>query len=128
MMPNDPSPATPPAPRRSAIDRFLNIVERGGNALPHPATLFAILALLVVLLSWVAAQMGVTVQHPGTGETVSPVNLLSIEGLHRILTNPVTNFTSFAPLGTVLVALIGIGVAEHSGMIGAALRLLRAYL
>jgi aminobenzoyl-glutamate transport protein len=124
MTPNDPSPATPPAPRRSAIDRFLNIVERGGNALPHPATLFAILALLVVLLSWVAAQMGVTVQHPGTGETVSPVNLLSIEGLHRILTNLVTNFTGFAPLGTVLVALIGIGVAEHSGLIGAALRLL----
>lgn len=112
------------APRRSAIDRFLHIVERGGNALPHPATLFAILALLVLVLSWITASMGVSVQHPSTGATVHPVNLLSIEGLHRILTHLVTNFTGFAPLGTVLVALIGIGVAEHSGLIGAALRLL----
>jgi len=52
------------------------------------------------------------------------VNLLSIEGIHRILTSLVTNFTSFAPLGTVLVALIGIGVAEVSGFIGASMRLL----
>jgi aminobenzoyl-glutamate transport protein len=121
MTSGDP-PATPPPRRRSAIDRFLGIVERGGNALPHPATLFAILALLVILLSWITARIGMSVVHPSTGETVAPVNLLSIDGLHRILTGLVTNFTGFAPLGTVLVALIGIGVAEHSGLIGAALR------
>jgi aminobenzoyl-glutamate transport protein len=116
---------TAPAPaRRTAIDRFLTIVEVGGNALPHPATLFAILAALVVLASGVAAQFDLVVQHPATGVDVRPVNLMSIEGLHRILTGLVTNFTSFAPLGTVLVALIGIGVAEHSGLIGAALRLM----
>ncbi len=115
--------APTPAPRkRSLIDRALNIIERGGNALPHPATLFAILAALVVLASWLAAQLDVSVTHPATGATVRPVNLLSIEGLHRILTGLVTNFTGFAPLGTVLVALIGTGVAEHSGLIGAALR------
>jgi len=108
--------------RKSVLDRFLDVVERGGNALPHPATLFAMLALLVILLSWVAAQLGLSVQHPSTGATVTPVNLLSLEGLHRILTNLVGNFTSFAPLGTVLVALIGIGVAEHSGLMAAALR------
>jgi len=111
-------------PRRSAIDRFLLIVERGGNALPHPATLFAILALLVIVLSWVASLLDLSVQHPATGAIVQPVNLLSVAGLHRILTGLVTNFTSFAPLGTVLVALIGIGVAEHSGLIGAVLRML----
>jgi aminobenzoyl-glutamate transport protein len=113
-----------PAVRRSALDRFLNVVERGGNALPHPATLFAILALLVIVASWIATLLDVSVVHPTTGKVVTPVNLLSLEGLHRILTNLVTNFTGFAPLGTVLVALIGIGVAEHSGLIGAALRLL----
>ncbi|MEZ0470585.1 AbgT family transporter [Luteimonas salinilitoris] len=113
---------TPAAPKRSAIDRFLNIVESGGNALPHPATLFAILALVVIVLSWITSQLGLSVQHPTTGETITPVNLLSVAGLHRILTGLVTNFTSFAPLGTVLVSLIGIGVAEHSGLIGAALR------
>jgi len=108
--------------RKTALDRFLDAVERGGNALPHPATLFALLAVLVIIASWIAANLGISVQHPTTGVTVSPVNLLSLEGLHRILTNLVGNFTSFAPLGTVLVALIGIGVAEHSGLIGAALR------
>ena len=114
--------ATAPAERRSAVDRFLNVAERGGNALPHPAMLFALLAFLVIIASWVAALTGISVTHPATGEVVTPVNLLSIEGLHRIATNLVTNFTSFAPLGTVLVALIGIGVAEHSGLIAAGLR------
>jgi aminobenzoyl-glutamate transport protein len=112
------------APRKSAIDRFLNIVERGGNALPHPATLFALLAALVVLLSGIAAYFDVSAPHPATGETIRVINLLSLEGLHRMASSMVTNFTSFAPLGTVLVALLGIGVAEHSGLIGAALRLL----
>ena len=107
---------------KSRLDRFLDVVERGGNALPHPATLFAMLALLVIFASWLASLAELSVQHPTTGALVTPVNLLSLEGLHRILTNLVTNFTSFAPLGTVLVALIGIGVAENSGLIGAALR------
>ncbi len=116
------TPDAPTPARRTAIDRFLAVVEAGGNALPHPATLFAILALVVVLLSWVASQFDMAVAHPTTGEIITPVNLVSIAGLHRILTGLVTNFTSFAPLGTVLVSLIGIGVAEHSGLIGAALR------
>jgi aminobenzoyl-glutamate transport protein len=109
--------------KTSAIDRFLGIIEKVGNALPHPATLFAGFALLVVLLSWVVAQFGVSVVHPGTGETVTTFNLLSAEGLHMILTKMVVNFTSFAPLGTVLVALLGIGIAEGSGLIGTVLRL-----
>ncbi|KAB2962976.1 MAG: AbgT family transporter [Thermoanaerobaculia bacterium] len=118
-----PAPAPRP-PRRSSIDRFLTGVERVGNALPHPATLFALFALGVVLLSALAARLGVAATHPVTGETVHAVSLLSIEGLHRILLGVVTNFTGFAPLGTVLVALIGIGICESSGLIGAVLRLL----
>lgn len=113
-----------PATQHRLMDRFLTIVERGGNALPHPATLFALLALGVVVASWLASLAGLSVAHPSTGEIVTPVNLLSIEGLHRMMTGAVTNFTSFAPLGVVLVALIGIGVAEHSGLIGASLRML----
>jgi aminobenzoyl-glutamate transport protein len=80
--------------------------------------------LLVIILSGVTSLFDLEVVHPGTGETIKPVNLLSVEGLHRILTNLVVNFTSFAPLGTVLVSLLGIGIAEGSGFIGAALRLL----
>ncbi|HEY8550445.1 MAG TPA: AbgT family transporter, partial [Vicinamibacterales bacterium] len=104
--------------------RALALIERGGNALPHPATLFAIMAALVVVVSAITSAFDLAVVHPGTGETIRPVNLLSVEGLHRILTGAVTNFTGFAPLGTVLVALLGIAIAEGSGLIGAALRLL----
>lgn len=110
-----------PTPRFSA-DRFLSFVERAGNALPHPATLFAIFAGLVIALSWVCARLGLAAAHPGTGELVQPVNLLSRDGLHRMLGSLVTNFTGFAPLGTVFVAMLGIGIAESSGLIGAALR------
>lgn len=115
---------TGPAEKRSFLNRALAVIERGGNALPHPASLFAILALVLVLASAVAAKSGLAVTHPGTGAQVQAVNLLSVAGLHRILTSLVTNFTGFAPLGTVLVALLGVGVAEGSGLIGAALRLL----
>lgn len=108
----------------SLVGRFLAIVERAGNALPHPATLFLIAALLVVVLSAIVAAFDVTVVHPGTGKTVSVVSLLTVEGMHRILQSLVTNFTGFAPLGTVLVAMLGIAVAEGSGLIGAALKLL----
>jgi aminobenzoyl-glutamate transport protein len=110
--------------RRTLLSRFLSIVERGGNALPHPATLFALMALAVILLSAVAAQFDLAVVHPGTRKPVQPVNLLTIPGLHRIMTEMVTNFTSFAPLGTVLVAMLGIAVAEGSGLISAGLKLI----
>ena len=103
---------------------FLAAVERGGNALPHPATLFAILAGMVILLSAVAVRSGLEAVHPGTGETITPVSLLTVAGLHRILVEMVTNFTNFAPLGTVLVSMLGIGVMEASGLIAAVLRLL----
>jgi aminobenzoyl-glutamate transport protein len=106
------------------VGRMLVVIERVGNALPHPAILFASLAFLVILASAFASWLDVRVVHPGTGETISPVNLLSAHGVQRIVTEMVTNFTSFAPLGTVLVALLGIGVAERSGLIGTALRLL----
>ena len=103
---------------------FLTAVERGGNALPHPATLFAMLSCAVVVLSGIAANTNLEVVHPGTGELIRPVSLLTADGLHRILIEMVTNFTGFAPLGTVLVSMLGIGVMEASGLIGAALRLL----
>lgn len=114
------------AENRSAriLARALEIIERVGNALPHPGSLFALGALLVVLLSGVMARLDVEVTHPGTGDPIRPISLLNVEGLHRIVTSMVTNFTGFAPLGTVLVAMLGIGIAERSGFIGAILRLL----
>jgi aminobenzoyl-glutamate transport protein len=105
------------------ISGLLGAVERVGNALPHPATLFASMAVLVVLASGLASWARVTAVHPGTAETIVPVSLVSLDGLHRMLTGMVTNFTSFAPLGTVLVAMLGIGIAERSGLIATTLRL-----
>ncbi len=115
-------PAPKPQPR-SLGARLLETIERVGNALPHPATLFAMAAGLVLIASALTAATSFSTTHPATGKPVLPVNLLTVEGLHRILTNLVTNFTGFAPLGTVLVAMLGIGVAEGSGLIGAALKL-----
>ncbi len=108
----------------NAVSNMLGAIERVGNKLPHPATLFALFALGIVFLSGIAALFGVTAVHPGTGEDVAAFNLMSREGLHLIMTRMVVNFTSFAPLGTVLVALLGIGVAEASGLMSTALRLL----
>lgn len=106
------------------LEKFLGIVETVGNKLPNPTTLFAIFALAVIVLSWLVSQFDFSVIHPGTGKEIKPVNLMSVEGLHKIILNLITNFTSFAPLGTVLVSLLGIAVAEHSGLIGTVLRLL----
>ncbi|MGF1637486.1 MAG: AbgT family transporter, partial [Cyclobacteriaceae bacterium] len=109
--------------KMSPVDRFLSIIEKVGNALPHPATLFAGFAFFVVLLSGFLSLFDLSVLHPGTGESIEVFNLVSEKGLHMILTRMITNFTNFAPLGTVLVALLGIGIAEGSGLITAALRL-----
>lgn len=106
------------------LQRMLNWTERAGNALPHPATLFALFALGALVFSAIGAALGWEVIHPGTKETVRSVNLLSQEGIHRILLEMVENFTDFAPLGIVLVAMLGIGIAEHSGLINAVIRLL----
>jgi aminobenzoyl-glutamate transport protein len=109
---------------RHLLPAALAWIERAGNALPHPGTLFAIMAALVVVSSGIAAHFGLSARHPGTGETIEVVSLLSIAGLHRILTEMVDNFTGFAPLGTVFVAMLGIGIAESSGFLGSFLRLL----
>lgn len=103
---------------------FLGLIERGGNALPHPASLFGILALSVLLFSLLGHLLNWHATHPANGEVVDTINLLSRDGLHRILLEMVDNYTGFAPLGIVMVALLGIGIAESSGLISAAIRYL----
>jgi aminobenzoyl-glutamate transport protein len=109
---------------RSWFSRFLGGVERVGNALPQPATLFALLAIATLLLSGAFAGLGVHVTNPANGQTVAAVSLLNVEGLQRILAQMLPNFILFPPLGVVLVCLLGIAVAEHTGLIGAVVRLL----
>lgn len=104
------------------LQAILDAVERAGNRLPNPAMLFVYLCLVILVISAVCAALSIQAVHPVTGETLKAVNLLSTAGLHRILTETVTNFTSFAPVGTVLVAVMGVGVAEHSGLLNVALK------
>ena len=112
------------------FNRFLSTIEFMGNLLPHPITLFALFSLAIILFSGIASWFGLTAIDPrpiGTAGReadgiIEVVSLLSAEGLQKIVTGLVTNFTNFAPLGTVLVALLGVSVAEHSGLLSAAMR------
>jgi aminobenzoyl-glutamate transport protein len=113
-----------PNNRISIFQRTLNWTEKVGNALPHPATLFALFAFAALVFSAIGYFLEWEVIHPGTKEIVRPINLLSHDGIHRILLEMVDNFTGFAPLGIVLVAMLGIGIAEQSGLINAIIRLL----
>lgn len=108
--------------RKNWGDKFLGVVESAGNKLPHPVTLFVLFAAGIVLLSFILNKLGVTAVNPTTGDAIGVVNLLSKEGIRKIFSQAVSNFSGFAPLGTVLVAMLGVGVAERSGLIGAMLK------
>lgn len=116
------------APAPGVLGRFLNFLERAGNRLPDPLILFAGLALAIPVLSWAVALTGWTLLHPVSGQPLRVVNLLAPEHLRRMLTDAVPNFVNFPPLGVVLVAMLGIGLAEKSGLLATALRLLVAVL
>lgn len=100
---------------------MLKTIEALGNRLPHPVLLFLLLALVVVAASVVAHALGASGIHPATGETIMAVNLLSADTVRRMLVEMPKTFTGFPPLGTVLTVMIGIGIAERSGLIAAAL-------
>lgn len=108
---------------RRFILRTLQGVERVGNRLPDPVTLFVIMIFLVLVASWVAALFNLGALHPGTGERISAVNLFAAENLQRIFVEMHRTFTGFPPLGLVLVVMLGIGVAERTGLVATALRL-----
>lgn len=126
----DPSPPGPVKEKKDWFTRFLNFVEWLGNLLPHPVTLFALFAAGVVVLSGFAEWFNWTAADPRPEGTpgrapdgiIEPVSLMNGEGFRMIIENLVTNFTNFAPLGVVLVALLGVGVAERSGLISACIR------
>ena len=102
--------------KKSRFSRVLDKIEVVGNKLPHPATLFLMMAVIVALLSLWASAVGLEATHPATGEIIAVRNLLNTDGLRWIYMNVESNFVNFPPLGLVLVILIGIGVAEGSGL------------
>ncbi len=109
---------------RGAMQRILNKIEVVGNKLPQPVTLFAILIAIVLVLSWIFGSLGLSADHPSpeVTEPIRAVNLLTADNIRLIMTSMVEVFASFPPLGLVLVVMLGIGVAERSGLIAIALR------
>lgn len=114
----------------SIFNRFLNGIESVGNKLPHPVTMFAILSAGIVLISGICAALGVSATGEMidsktlelTEQTITVVSLMNKEGLVYMLTSVVSNFTSFAPLGVVLVTMLGVGCAEGSGYLSALMK------
>ncbi|MET9780666.1 AbgT family transporter [Nocardiopsis alba] len=100
----------------------LSAIERVGNRLPHPFWLFVIMAGLVVLASALLAALNVSVVSPADGSTIAVRSLLSPEGLHFIVGDAVANFAAFPPLPLIVSVMIGVSVAEQSGLVTAALR------
>ena len=101
---------------------FLGTVERVGNKLPDPAVLFIALLFIVWVLSWLLSYVTFDVIDPRSGEVLVIQNLLTGRSFTEFLSVMVTNFSHFHPVGVVLVAMLGIGVAEHTGFINAAIR------
>ncbi|KAA3639064.1 MAG: AbgT family transporter [Proteobacteria bacterium] len=123
------TPQKPPKQSGGWFAKFLAFIEWLGNLLPHPVTLFALFCLFVILFSGFAEWLGISAADPRPegggrveGGVIEVISLFSAEGLRRIVAGLVTNFTGFAPLGTVLVALLGVSVAEHSGLLSAGMR------
>ena len=103
---------------------FLGTVERVGNKLPDPAVLFIALLFVVWVLSWLLSYVTFNVFHPATGERIVIINQLAGDNFVQFLATMVNRFMSFGPVGVVLVAMLGIGVAEHTGFINTAIRAL----
>ena len=132
MTTEDPRPSDSEAPARDAdaaqsspFVRALSAIERVGQRLPDPLTLFAIMAGLVILVSALAAGTEADViQRSGETRTMTVQSLMTFEGIRWMLLSSVDNFINFAPLGPVLTVMIGIGVAERTGFISMGLRVL----
>jgi len=114
------------AVKSSWVTRALATVERIGNKLPDPAVLFIGLLFVVWVLSWLLSYLTYSVIDPRSGEALVISNQLSGPALTAFFSAMVTNFSHFHPVGVVLVAMLGIGVAEHTGFINAGLRAMMA--
>ena len=108
--------------KKPAITRFLDGIEKAGNKLPDPAILFFFLMLLIWVLSALLSTMSFSEIDPRTDIALQVRNLLEPAAIVSFFENMVGTFTGFAPLGIVLVAMLGVGVADYSGFINAGLK------
>jgi aminobenzoyl-glutamate transport protein len=116
--------------RKGALDGFLTAIERVGNKVPHPAIIFFWLIGIVVVLSAILSLVGWSatyeavdpVSHEVASRTTTVTSLLSGSGIRFMLTSIVGNFLGFGAVGVIIVAMIGVGLAEESGLIAALVR------
>ena len=111
--------------KATALSASLTRLGQLGNRLPDPLTLFFLLSLAVVVLSALFSGINAdVVSRSGDIETKTIQSLLSAEGIRWMLTNAVNNFIQFRPLGPVLTVMIGIGIAERTGLLSQVLSFL----
>jgi aminobenzoyl-glutamate transport protein len=132
--PKSPLNDVPPDPDKPApktvLQKMLDVVEKVGNKVPHPAVLFFVLIAAVVLLSHLLDWLGTSVSYqridPQTHKTeevtTTVSSLLMPDGIRFIVTMVVPNFINFGPVGIIMVAMIGVGLAEQAGLIQALIR------
>ena len=119
--------------KKSFFQKFLDFVEKIGNKLPNPLTLFVILSFVIVILSYFINKMGISVSYDVTNKTdagvietvkkdAAIVSLMNAEGIRYIFSSMVENFKNYPPLGTTLIAMLGVGLAEGAGLVDVVLR------
>ena len=112
---------------KSLFQRVLDGIEILGNKVPHPAVLFFSLIILLALVSMFFQWLGTVVTYQRINletyeieeATTAVRSLLSDDGIRFVFTSVVSNFIKFGPVGIIIVAMIGVGLAERSGLIGA---------
>lgn len=126
------TPTVPPKRtlKETLILRLLDRIEKSGNAMPDPAVLFIIFAIIVIIASHICANLGLSVSFDTydaakkamVQKQVHAVSLLSPDGIRFMVSTVIPNFTGFVALGPVFVAILGVGVAEGTGFIGVLLK------
>ena len=112
---------------RGLMQKLLDGIERVGNKVPHPVVIFLGLTGLVVVLSHLLYMLGTSVTYDALNitthqlepTTVAVRSLLTGEGIRFILTSMIRNFMNFGPVGIILVAMVGVGLAEEAGLMKA---------
>ncbi len=118
------------AASKGGMQKILDVVERVGNKVPHPVVIFLILIAFVIVLSHIFYAMGVAITyqvinpetHKLETQTTAARSLLTADGIRFMFTGVVVNFMNFHAVGVIIVAMVGVGVAEASGLVKALIR------
>ena len=120
---SDSQPSKPAKPdNTSLVIRVLDRIEWLGNKLPDPAILFLIGMILTWLLSAWLSTITFSETIPGSSDPIQIENLLTFPKFAGFLAGMVEEFTGFHPLGVVLVAMLGVGIADYSGFLNACMK------